>query len=333
VIVVLYAAVTISHQLTPFWLLLAVGLLVVSKRMRPWWIVPILAAISISFLLYNFDQVDEYTLFSGNVVDNAKSNVPTVGSIGQRVTSAGVRVLSGAVWLSTAVVLLARLRKRQPFFALGVLALSPMLILGGQSYGGEAIFRVFLYSLVGCSIVLAPVLTGMLHSNRLRAGLTSALLVVATTLSAQGYFGAWFANVMPRAQVDASQSVLAEADFPAYLTVAAPVWPQRSTWRYVEYARFNDHFDDPMIFAANLVGSHFDSDKDYQKFIESMGSRHDASTYLVFTEQMRLYAWYFGILPLDALPNLKSRIRQDPRWEMVHDDQGVTIFLHKVERQ
>ncbi len=88
-IVVLYAATTISHQLTPFWLLLAIGLLVVSKRMRPWWILPILAAISISFLLYNFDQVDEYTLFSGNIVDNAKSNVPTVGSIGQRVTSAG----------------------------------------------------------------------------------------------------------------------------------------------------------------------------------------------------------------------------------------------------
>ncbi|WP_319453690.1 MULTISPECIES: hypothetical protein [unclassified Mycobacterium] len=332
-IVVIFTAVTISHQLTPFWLLLAIGLLVVTKRMKPWWIVPILAVIAIGFLLFNYDQVDQYSLFSGNIVDNAKSNVPTVGSVGQRTTSFAVRILSGTVWVSTALVLLVRWRRKQPFFALGVLALSPMLILGGQSYGGEAIFRVFLYSLLGCSIVLAPVLAGMLRSSRLKFGIASVLLSVATVFSAQGYFGGWFANIMPREQVSASQTVLAQADFPAYLTVAAPVWPQRSTWRYVEYARFNDHFDDPMIFAANLVGSHFDSDRDYQKFIETIGSRYDASTYLVFTEQMRLYAWYFGILPLDALPNLKKRIHDDPRWVQVYDDQGVTIFQHDVERR
>ena len=48
---------------------------------------------------------------------------------------------------------------------------------------------------------------------------------------------------------------------------------------------------------------------------------------------MRLYAWYFGILPLDALPNLKKRIHEDPRWVQVYDDQGVTIFQHDVERR
>jgi hypothetical protein len=155
-------------------------------------------------------------------------------------------------------------------------------------------------------------------------------MLVGVLLSAQGFLGGWFANIMPKDQVDASETVLEQADFPAYLTVAAPVWPQRSSWRYVNYARFSDHFDDPMIFAAKLVGSHFDTDKDYAAFDDAVNTRMDAPTYLIITEQMRLYAWYFGILPLDALPNLEKRVAKDPQWEAVYNANGLFVYLHKV---
>ena len=330
-IVLLFTAATISHQLTPFWIYLAIGLLIVGRKMKPWWILIPLAVILFGFLAINWDSVSQYQMFSFDLKKNTEGNVPTVGVLGQRITSYGVRTLAGSMWLGTALVLLVRWRRKQPFWALGVLALSPLMIIGGADYGGEAIFRVFLFSLLGCSFVLAPMLVGALQGTRGRFAAALAVVVVATALAAQGFTGTWYAYVMPRDQVYTSQVVLNQAELPAYLTPAAPVWPQRSNWRYVDYAKFNDNYDDPMIFAAKLVGSHFDTDEDYDKFMEAARGRADATTYLILTEQTRMYAWYFGILPLDALPNLKARLRNDPRWEPLFDGNGIAVYIYRVE--
>lgn len=330
-IVVLFGAATITHQLTPYWIMAAIAILVVTRRMRPWWIVIPLVAILVAFLFYNWDQAAHYELFSANPIKNAESNVPTPGVLGQRVTSVGVRVLSASMWVATGLTLVYRLVKKREFWAPGVLALSPMLILGGQSYGGEAIFRVFLYSLLGCSIVLAPVVVAVLRGGWMRyaAGVLVALIV--TTLSAQGYTGSWYANVMPREQYDTSRLVLAQAELPSYLTSVAPVWPERSSWRYVDFARFKHGFDAPMTYAKDLMLRHYDTDADYAAFLAALNTRPEASTYLIFTEQMRVYSWYFGIMPWDAFPNLKARMFRDTQhWEPLFDGQGITVFVHRV---
>lgn len=330
-IIILFAAATVSHQLTPYSILLSLGLLVVGRKLKPWWIVFPLAAIALGFLLYNWEEASKYQLISFDITKNADGNIPTVGSLGQQITSYGVRAMSASMWLATMVVLLVRWRRKQPFWALAVLALSPMLLLGGQNYGGEAIFRVFLYSLLGCSIVIAPAVVSLLQATRTRYLSMLVALVVGTVLAAQGYTGGWYANVMPKEQVLISQVVMAQAELPAYLTPVAPVWPQRGSWHYVDYAKFDEGFDYPMIYAANLVGSHFDTDADYQKFLEAAASRTDATTYLIMTEQTRMYAWYFGILPWDALPNLAQHLRNDPRWEPMYDGQGISVFVHRVK--
>ncbi|PXX03206.1 hypothetical protein [Mycolicibacterium moriokaense] len=336
VLVLLFTAATVTHQLTPYWLLLMIGLLAVTAKFKPWWLVVPLAAIVGTWLLYNWHQASEFSLFSADVTQNIKPNIPTVGVLGQRITSAGVRALAGAMWLGTAVVLLLRWRrKKEPFWDLwpmAVLGLSPILMVLVQSYGGEVIFRVYLYSLIGCAIVLAPVLVRLLQGELRRYYVGLIGLLGATVVSVQGSTGAWYANVMPKAQVDASKIVLSQAELPAYLTSVAPVWPERSSWRYVDYARFNKYFDGLMIQAAFLAGRHFNTDEDYRQFVAALNSRPDASTYLIMTEQMQVYAWYYGVLPWDALPNLKEYLKRDTdRWQPFYDGQGITVFLHKVD--
>lgn len=330
-IIVLFGAATITHQLTPFWILAAIGILAITRKMKPWWIILPLAAMLLAFLFYNWDQTSHYELFSANPLKNAESNIPTPGVLGQQITSVGVRVLSASMWIATALTLLYRWVKKKEFWAMGVLALSPMLILGGQSYGGEAVFRVFLYSLLGCSIVLAPVVVAVLRGGRIRFFAGYLGVLVATALSVQGYTGSWYANVMPKEQYETSQLVLAQAELPSYLTSVAPVWPERSSWRYVDFARFKQDFDAPMTYASDLMLRHYDTDADYAAFLQALDMRSDASTYLIFTEQMRVYAWYFGILPWDAFPNLKARMLKDKEnWEPHFEGQGITVFVHKV---
>lgn len=331
-ILVLFSAATVTHQLTPYWIAAAVGLLVLGRKMKPWWIVIPMGVILLAFLVYNWDQTSHYDLFSSNPIKNAESNVPTRGVLGQEITSGIVRVLSASMWITSGVILLVRWRKKQPFWAYGVLALSPMLILGGQSYGGEAIFRVFLYSLLGCSIVIAPVLVAAIQGSvKAYVGAFVAVLV-ATVMSAQGYSGSWYANVTPKGQLEVARAVLTQAELPAYITSVAPVWPERATWRYVDYARFNRDYDIPMTVATDLALRNFDNDEDYRVFIEALYSRPDASTYAIFTDQMRVYAWYFGILPWDALPNLKARMFEDKEhWEPIFNGEGITVFVHRVK--
>jgi hypothetical protein len=46
---------------------------------------------------------------------------------------------------------------------------------------------------------------------------------------------------------------------------------------------------------------------------------------------MRYYAWYYGILPWDAFPNLKAlHYRDTETWVPFYDGQGITVFVHKV---
>jgi hypothetical protein len=329
-ILILFAAVTITHQLTPFWVLLATGLLVVGKKLKPWWIVIPMAAMAIGFFFFNFDITQQYALFSANVVTNASTNDVGPGVLGQQVTSTVMRTLSLSMWLATAIALVWRWRRHQPVWALGVLAFSPLLILGGQNYGGEAVFRVFLYSLPGCSFVLAPILLAALRAGSRRSAAGFGLLLLATAMSAQCYFGSWFTNIVTPSAVAAADRVLSGSDYPAYVTPLLPVWPERSSANYVKYARYTDEYDHSLMFQEGLLHSHFDTDEEYEELMALVNSRTDAPTYLVLSPQMAVYGNYFGLFPFDAVSNLKRHLADDPRWNVVVNEPDVVVYVNRV---
>ncbi|WP_422745651.1 hypothetical protein ACN27E_25045 [Mycobacterium sp. WMMD1722] len=328
-ILVLFAAITISHQLTPYWIFLAVGLLVAGRKFRPWWILLPMAAMLLALFFYNFETTREYANFSLDVVGNASTNIPGPGAVGQLLTSTVMRTLSVAMWCGAALVLVIRWRRGQPVWALGVLALSPVLILGGQGYGGEAVFRVFLYSLPGCALLFAPILLAGLRAATARAAGAVAVLLLVTAASAQAYFGNWSTNLLTAAQVRAADDLLTQGDYPAYITPLSPVWPERSAGQYVRYAEYDERYDHSLIFQPELLGRHFADDADFDAFMTLIDARTDATTYLVLTEPMADYGAYFGLFPYDAVTNLRERLRDDPRWQTVEDERDLGVYVHR----
>ena len=327
ILIILFSAVTVTHQLTPYWIMLVITVLVISRKMRPWWIVFPLIAILGAYLLLNFEEVSGFTLFSFDLSKNTSSAVQTVGVLGQQYTSVAIRVLMLLVWGLTALILVIRLYRREPFWALGVLSLSSITILGGAGYEGEGLYRVCLYSLIGCSIVIAPPLVAILRRGRLLFSLGTGWLLIITALSAQAYTGSWFANLMPKDEVYGYMRLLdLDGEVPAYIISAAPASPGRVSWRYVEYVRFDPKFDDTMTYLTNQPGSDFASAADYEKFMEPVIARSDHPFYLVFGDQMQIYSWYFGYLPLEALPNLEAQVEGDPRWTPVYIGPGTNIY-------
>jgi len=108
-----------------------------------------------------------------------------------------------------------------------------------------------------------------------------------------------------------------------------PVWPERSTGRYVDFVQATEpgdqSFDYPMIYEAKLIGNDFDTAASYEKLIRTAGDR-TAPTYLIITNQMKIYDWYFGILPLHALDHLETRLREDDRWSVYKSTSEYVIF-------
>jgi hypothetical protein len=335
VALVLFGALVVTHQLTPYWLIVACLLLTVTRRLRPRWLVVVMIAMAALVLAFNYDTAGQFSLLSLNPLQNAESNVPTVGVLGQRVTSLMVRALSVTLWVAAALAMLLGRRRREPVLAAGLLVLGSFLLLGGQGYGGEAIFRVFLYSLFGCALLVAPPLDRLLRARWPWAALGSIGVVLCVLVSAQGFYGSWFANRVSAGQVSAAEELLDSVPYPSYITETAPVWPERPTARYVRFSEStidpDQGWDYPMIYEAKLTGVDFASQAAYDKLIETVEQR-TAPTYLIITRQMAVYDWYFGILPLQSLTNLADRMLADPRWSVYARSSEYVIFKTTPEQ-
>ncbi|WP_235738051.1 hypothetical protein [Nocardioides alcanivorans] len=148
---VLFTAMVISHQLTPYWVLGALALIALLRRVS-WWLVAGCAVAALGFLGLNLETVSDFGLFSGvDVAANAQTSGREWSSAARQGDSLMSRTATVLVWAATALVLGLRLLRRRPWAVEAVVAFSPLALLLAQSYGGEAILQVALYSLAGCA--------------------------------------------------------------------------------------------------------------------------------------------------------------------------------------
>ena len=139
-------------------------------------------------------------------------------------------------------------RRRKPVLALGIVTFSSFGLLLGQSYGGEAIFRVYLYSLFGCALLIAPALVraidGTREAGRARRVVARTAAVLGLTGVAigglHGYVALWPLIIETRAQVDLMERLTTGADVSTrFVMMRLGGMPVRLNADYVEMSRFN----------------------------------------------------------------------------------------------
>jgi hypothetical protein len=161
-VVLIVVAMTASHQLTPFALAVAVGIMVIfgicALRSLPL-LIAVLVLAWLSFAATDF-WVGHFRDVAGSVGD-VGGNV--TANVGNRIQGSEVHrlvltlrlVLTGAVWSAAAWTILRPARRVWAHPSAFVLAAAPFLVLALNSYGGEVIMRVYLYSLPFMSILAA----------------------------------------------------------------------------------------------------------------------------------------------------------------------------------
>ncbi|MFT4110313.1 hypothetical protein [Propionicimonas sp.] len=351
VALVVFAAITVTHQLTPYWLLVVMAALALLGMLRPWWAVGVFTAVAIGYLAANYDVVQSYgSLLSVNPLANAQRNVNgSSPSAGQVFTSWCSRLVSVAVWGGAGLVLLRRLRRlrrlrgaagprlrladrlhggpvaalrglstlpagRRRLWATAVLSFGAFALLLGQGYGGEAIFRVFLYSLPGCAILLAPGTDRLLGSTAgwWRPATATAASVALMLGSAQAFYGAWFPNRVDADALQASVWIIQTAPPDTMVIALAPGAPGRVVARYVDFARINRTFDGGVNAWTGWLGSDFTDDR-VERMTTDLRYRRQP-TWVVMTSQMKIYNDYYGLFPPGALDRFESQLLANPHW-------------------
>lgn len=189
-IVLLFAALVPTHQLTPLAVLFATtAIVIVAARSLVW--LPALMAVLLGAwyatgartylhghmgtILGSVGQLG--TVFSKNVANRVG------GDFGHRIV-ADLTILAGAAMWGLALMGALRLMRRDSRYRTGVvLALAPLPLLPAQTYGGEMLLRVELFALPFTAFFAAAALVGdddeiRLHSRR-TAAIGGVLLVLA----------------------------------------------------------------------------------------------------------------------------------------------------------
>ncbi|MDY7101846.1 MAG: glycosyltransferase [Actinomycetota bacterium] len=166
VVLVLHTATVVTHQLSPFMSLAIFGGLTVLCDLRPRWLLVAMTAITLGWIGLASDYLLNHTeLFGalGDVRSNAggaaAQRVVTEAESG-RVIATVARSLSLGVWGLGAIGALVAIVRRRVDRRVLVMAGAPMAMLAVNGYGGEVIYRVFLFSLPAMAYLGADLLFG-----------------------------------------------------------------------------------------------------------------------------------------------------------------------------
>jgi hypothetical protein len=282
-------------------------------------------AVAALYLLPRYTYVaNQYQIFDLNVFKNIQGNAPNWGTAGQRFSALVSRALALTVWAGTLIVGFAQRRHFGRVLAPVALAFAPMGSLFLMSYGGEAIYRVFAFSLPWCTFVLAAAWMRLVRRDVVSAVVTGVLLTLFTLAAQQGLQGQFSVNAVPAEEWAAARVLETEMPPGATLVLAARNFPTRSTANYTQF-NVGRPTDPALLDERRFRGVAFGS-QNLDKVTDYVRSLGGTRQYLVVSRQMSVYADYFGYLPPGSLTGLRAALRRSPDWRVVRDDPQVGVY-------
>lgn len=324
-----WAIIVASHQLTPYVVLVSVAALLAAGIIRPWWLLLPMAAMTVGYLLPNLHFVQQnYGLFTSidpfNNVQGAKltSNTPVPG----KVFNTNLQlVLIGVSWLFAAAAAArlwsrAELIRALPFV---LLALTPFVVIFGQSYGGEAPLRIILFS---CPWFAALTACGLatISSSKTRVALTAAAAVALTALFVPSFLGQEELNVVSRPEFEASAYFYEHGRPHSLLLLSAPGFPYRYGGTYPIFAGpegdANPNLMQQPRFRNRRLGP-----ADVPAVVQSI-HQYAKHGYIAFSRNQAIYARIFNIVPPGSMGRLEAAVARSRRFRLWYENGSTRIY-------
>lgn len=333
-LVPLMIAIASSHQLTPFMLIAALTLLAVFGQLRPLAVPLAMLVITVGWLAYgalDWLSTDPTQILSGIGLPwaNASAHLIGGGSVppDQLIVEWSARLLSAAI-AATAVIGFFRYRRhhgalaRRSWQRAALLAVAALPSVAANSYGGEIIFRVFMFVLPFAAVTAAAAFFP--HPGWGRSRLAGPALLTVTLLLAAGFtvanYGQEAINYFTPGEVAASNWLYRTAPRGAQLVSANSNYP----WAFVHYNWYSYTFLDTP--ASNSTAVLRDP---LAATLRLMQPRRTPASYLILTKSQEAEDVLTGQWPAAAFPRLTRALLASGRFRVAYRTADAVILQVK----
>jgi hypothetical protein len=329
-VLVLDAVLVISHQLTPYVVIVELAALIAFGPVRHPWLIVAAIGLTVAYLLPNLDYVDHnFGLFTSfDPFNNAKhsSLYDFAPAKGKEFNAQAGRVLTFALWLAGAVgaLVLARRGQARRALPLAILAAAPFAVIFGQNYGGEASLRVMLFTSPWCA-ALAAWAIATFRRSAVRVVLAGLAAVGFAAAFVPAYFGVEEINTIPKGQVEASAYFYDHATPGSVLLLSGPNFPVRYGPNYREFAGPQSDFDPNLLrvdrFRYRALGASDIPD------VISLIHQYSRDGYIVFSTSQFEYAKVFRLTEPGALHTLERAVAVSPYFKLWYRNADARIYV------
>jgi hypothetical protein len=333
-VVAAFAAVVVTHQLSPFVVLLAVGGLTATGQVRPRWLVVVMGAMAVGYVSLHYDYLDRtQDLFSQllNPLRNLNGNGmrDPRAMPGRQLTALGAPLVVALLAALAGIGTWRRLRGRQPVLVAAVLAASPALVALGQSYGGEAVFRIYLFAVPWMAALAAMAIVLPWRRPRWARPLTGAALGVAVLGLLSAFYGSMGLYEVGPGSVRASRYFYEHAPPGSLLTFVGPGFPVRASGGYAHFDLPPDDSKPNLLRSVDAFRHRQLGQEDLPAIGDFMRERiagSNLAAFMVLSAEQAASAEVMGFLPAGSVAGLESALRASPDWTVFYDDVGAVIF-------
>ncbi|MCU1427328.1 MAG: hypothetical protein JWL83_1328 [Actinomycetia bacterium] len=315
------SAVAVTHQLSPYFLVLGVGALVVFRLARPWWIPALVGAPAATWALWHQRVVSRFVPSRGvgsvgNIVP--KHNLSDIFNH-PRVAAQVTALMLGCVLLAVTAVIAAVRQRDRGARGLAACAASPAAVLVVTAYGNEGILRVALFALPWLAMLAVRPWSGR-RLRRLGGVKVVAALLLVCYLVASFTLEWEFAG-----RKDEWQAVrLFENSAPSNSVImysGSTTGPSRSTARYPDFYW--------LARGGYVVRLHnrYDPALDLQDLTRRLVVNWPAPAYfLLVDDTIKAHGDSYGPLDAAEYDAFAGAVSRSPNWRPVFTERHTVLY-------
>lgn len=332
-VLVIVAAIVSSHPLTPLMLISALVLLSLPRRNRRV-VLPVLAAAVVFTAAWDATVARPYiSLHLSSILDalaqpdvNITSTLATWSSAapGQILLSWVDRGLSGAVLLLAVLGFVLRPWTRRT--GLPLLVVSPLPVLVANPYGGEMIFRAYLFALPAAAFMISALLLHRGTRPRLRMLVVYPVLLAMLGGLVFGYYGKEAVNQFPLQDVAAARYVTSHAPEGSTIVTLTSAVPglfmhydqqERVLLAQQEVADKRRLVRDPVDGVTGFVH----------------GATVKEPAYIILSQTQAKDVYLTGELPENTVKRLETALSGAPGFVRVYHNNDAVVYRYVTPRE
>ena len=334
--IALFAVIITTHQLTPYMLIVGLGVLTFLGVVRPRLLVVLFTAMALAYLLPRMDFIQRYYGLLGSAgeplqnVRTAAAGPHGLGGEPGRVLSAhAARLLSFTIWGLGLVGVIRRLRAGYKNLGVAALAAAPAVIVLAETYGGEAIYRVYLFSLPWFALLTAFALRPGGDDWSSARAVARLLLPLALLLGLflPAYFGMAATNEVRPGEVAASQYFYDHAPPRSVLMIAAPQFPVRLAGNYDQFRLTIGETHPSLLTVKPSLRHKMLGDRHVPVIAKVMRNYGGGQpVYLAVSRNGKVTSQILHLLPRGSLDELERAMSRSRHFRIWYRNADTTIF-------